>query len=57
MVPTVWLFGHSSLRFAEAFHNIAGWVMLGIAFLLLMAIIRLLKWALIPVSPYMLAMD
>jgi exosortase len=57
MVPTIWLFGHSSLQFAEAFHNIAGWVMLGIAFLLLMAIIRLLKWALIPVSPYMLAMD
>ena len=28
-----------------------------VAFLLLMGIIRLLKWALIPVSPYMLAMD
>src|SRR5437660_12276198 len=57
MVPTIWLFGHSSQQFADAFHNIAGWVMLGIAFLLLMAIIRLLKWALIPVSPYILATD
>jgi exosortase len=57
MIPTIWLFGHSSRDFADWFHNVAGWVMLGIAFLLLMAIIRLLKWALIPVSPYMLAMD
>jgi len=57
MVPTIWLYGHSSKAFADGFHNVAGWVMLGIAFLLLMAIIRLLKWALIPVSPYMLAMD
>ena len=56
MVPTIWFFGHIK-SIAEPFHNIAGWIMLGIAFLLLMAIIRLLKWALIPVSPYMLAMD
>ena len=57
MVPTIWLYGHASTAFADWFHNVAGWVMLGIAFLLLMTIIRLLKWALIPVSPYMLAMD
>jgi exosortase len=57
MIPTIWLYGHSTQKIADAFHAIAGWVMLGIAFLLLMAIIRLLKWALIPVSPYMLAMD
>jgi exosortase len=56
MVPTIWFFGHAK-SIAEPFHNLAGWIMLGIAFLLLMAIIRLLKWALIPVSPYMLAMD
>jgi exosortase len=57
MVPTIWLYGHANDKIADAFHAIAGWVMLGIAFLLLVAIIRLLKWALIPVSPYMLAMD
>ena len=57
MIPTIWLFGHASHDVAEFFHNFAGWAMLGIAFLLLMGIIRLLKWALIPVSPYMLAMD
>jgi exosortase len=56
MVPTIWFFGHVK-SMAEPFHNFAGWAMLGIAFLLLMGIIRLLKWALIPVSPYMLAMD
>jgi len=57
MIPTIWLFGHARHDVAEWFHNFAGWAMLGIAFLLLMGIIRLLKWALIPVSPYMLAMD
>ncbi|HEV8379593.1 MAG TPA: exosortase/archaeosortase family protein [Tepidisphaeraceae bacterium] len=57
MIPTIWLYGHGSREVADWFHSIAGWAMLGIAFLLLMAIIRLLKWALIPVSPYMLAMD
>jgi exosortase len=57
MIPTIWLFGNASKEVAEWFHNFAGWAMLGIAFLLLMGIIRLLKWALIPVSPYMLAMD
>ncbi|HEV8292863.1 MAG TPA: archaeosortase/exosortase family protein, partial [Tepidisphaeraceae bacterium] len=57
MIPTIWLFGHASKDVADWFHSFAGWAMLGIAFLLLMGIIRLLKWALIPVSPYMLAMD
>ena len=56
MIPTIWLYGHYK-PLADAFHTFAGWAMLGIAFLLLMGIIRMLKWALIPVSPYMLAMD
>jgi exosortase len=42
---------------AHFFHDVAGWIMLIFAFLLLMAIIRLLRWALIPVSPYTLAWD
>src|SRR4030095_16232039 len=43
MIPTIWLFGNASTEVAEWFHNFAGWAMLGIAFLLLMGIIRLLK--------------
>ncbi len=42
---------------AHFFHDVAGWIMLVFAFLLLMAIIRILRWALIPVTPYTLASD
>lgn len=65
MIPTVWLYGMSEQQWfgvpgdsvAKVFHDIAGWIMLVIAFLLLMAIIKLLRWALIPVTPYTLAYD
>ena len=65
MIPTVWFYGMSEgevlgvdgKSFAEQFHNVAGWFMLVIAFLLLMSIIRILRWALIPVTPYTLAYD
>ncbi len=66
MVPTVWLYGHSKGTWfgyfsgkdvADGFHTGAGWVMLIIAFLLLMGIIRLLRWAMIPVTRYTLAYD
>ena len=55
LIPTVWLYGHVKSNIAELFHDIAGWVMLAIAFLLMMGIIRILKWAMIPVAPYTLA--
>lgn len=42
---------------AHGFHNAAGWVMLVVAFLLLMSIIRVLRWALIPVTHYTLASE
>ena len=36
LVPTVWLFGHSSPAVAEAFHEVSGWVMTVLAFVVLM---------------------
>lgn len=57
LVPTVYVYGHFSPEFAEQFHNISGWVMLFVAFLMLMGILRLLRWALIPVYEYTLAYD
>jgi len=65
MVPTVWLYGFSGTdilgydagAIADQFHDYAGWGMLIIAFLFLMGIIKILQWALIPVTPYMLAYD
>ena len=65
MIPTVWLYGFKGStvmgvegdKIAQGFHDLAGWIMLVVAFLLLMSIIRVLRWALIPVTPYMLAND
>ena len=55
ILPTVWLYGYQSRGLADAFHEYSGWLMLGVSFLLLMGIIRLLRWAAIPVMRYTLA--
>jgi len=57
LVPTVYVYGNFSPQGAERFHNASGWVMLFVAFLILMGILRLLRWALIPVYQYTLAYD
>ena len=57
LVPTVWVYGHSPEPIAKTFHDYAGWVMLVVAFLLLMGIIHLLRWAMVPVAEYTLAHD
>lgn len=55
LVPTVQLYGSAPERWADRFHDLSGWLMLPVAFLMLLGIIRLLKWALIPVARYNLA--
>lgn len=65
MIPTVWLYGFSDQMLwglhgkevANTFHDVAGWVMLVVAFLMLMGIIRVLRWAMVPVTRYTLAYD
>jgi exosortase len=55
LVPTAWAYGYAGKEIGDAFHNWSPWVMLIVAFLLLMGIIRVLRWALIPVTRYTLA--
>jgi exosortase len=55
LVPTVWMYGHMSPSAAEVFHDASGWAMLLIAFVGLMGIVKLLRWAMIPVTPFALA--
>ena len=55
LVPTIWMFGNLDKEIAEGFHDISGWVMLPLAFLILLGIVRLMRWALIPVYRYSLA--
>jgi exosortase len=55
LVPTVWVFGNYSRESAQMFHDVSGWLMLIVAFLGLTGIVRLLKWAMVPVAPFTLA--
>lgn len=56
LVPTVWLYS-AEAQIADAFHDLSGWLMLPIAFALLLAALRLMRWALIPIAQYTLAYD
>jgi exosortase len=55
LVPTVLLYGYSGVEWGDWFHDWSGWLMLPIAFFLLMSVLRVLKWALLPVMRYNLA--
>lgn len=49
MIPTVWIFGHYPKPVGKIFHDLSGWVMIAAAFVMVMAVIRVLRWAEIPV--------
>lgn len=53
-VPTIWLAGNHP-EIYPAFHSYSGWVMLPIAFMLLLILIKILEWAMVPVKRYTLA--
>lgn len=57
LAPTVWVYGALGEGVGTMFHDLGGWVMLVVAFFLLLGIKSLLEWALIPVTPYVLARD
>ena len=54
-LPTIWLYGNKSRAVADAFHEYSGWAMLLISFLLLLGIIKALKWAMLPLTRFPLA--
>lgn len=55
LLPTVLLYGYGSTRVADLFHDVGGWIMLPIAFGMLMGIMKLFRWALLPVGRFNLA--
>lgn len=59
VLPTAWMYGHyreqSERYIAENFHEYAGWAMVPVAFLILLAILKVLRWAMLPVMRYTLA--
>jgi exosortase len=54
-MPTIWLYGNASRAIADAFHNWSGWAMYLVSLVLLLVIIRALKWAMLPLSRFPLA--
>ena len=54
-LPTIWLYGNKPRAVADAFHEWSGWAMLLISFLLLLGIIKALKWAMLPLTRFPLA--
>ncbi|MEQ9455559.1 MAG: exosortase/archaeosortase family protein [Phycisphaeraceae bacterium] len=55
--PTVWVYGVFGEGAGTLFHDLGGWVMLLVAFTLLLGLKSLMEWALVPVTPYVLARD
>lgn len=55
ILPTAWFYGYSSQDFANDFHWWAGWAMVPLAFLILLLIVKTLRWAMLPVMRYTLA--
>jgi exosortase len=55
LAPTVWVYGFVSESAGARMHDAGAWVMLPVAFLLLMGIFRVLRWAQFPVYRYTLA--
>jgi exosortase len=55
ILPTALLYGYESRPVADTFHDYAGWMMLPITFATLYGLIKLLKWAMVPVTKYTLA--
>lgn len=48
LIPTVYVHGHYP-AWGTTVHDLSAWFMLGVAFLMLMGIVRLLEWAEVPV--------
>ena len=57
LIPTVLVYGYQAegSKMGDQFHDWSGWFMLPIAFMLLMVVMRALKWALLPVMRFNLA--
>jgi len=54
-MPTIWLYGNANRAIADAFHAWSGWAMYVVSLVLLLVIIRALKWAMLPLSRFPLA--
>lgn len=55
LLPTSLIFGYGNVEVAERFHDMAGWVMLPLAMVMLAAVLRTIRWLEFPVTQLRLA--
>ncbi|HEX8915273.1 MAG TPA: exosortase/archaeosortase family protein [Humisphaera sp.] len=55
IVPNALVYAYWSSEAGRLFHDVAGWLMLPVSFVILLGVVRLLRWASIPVMKYSLA--
>lgn len=55
LVPTSLIYGYGDPDSAEMFHDLAGWLMLPVALMLLLGVLRLVRWLQLPVMSWRLA--
>lgn len=55
VVPTAYIYGHVSDTTGHILHEALGWIMLPVSFMILLGVIRLLRWAMVPVMKFSLA--
>jgi exosortase len=55
LLPTVLLYGYADEALADWFHSISGWLMVPLAFGVLLSLTAVLRWAMIPVTKFNLA--
>ena len=55
VVPNAYAYGYVSKNVGDMLHNYLGWFMLPISFLILLGVIKLLRWAMVPVMKFSLA--
>lgn len=55
LIPTSLIYGYGDPDSAEMFHDLAGWLMLPVALMLLLGVLRLVRWLQLPVMSWRLA--
>lgn len=55
LVPTVLLYGYADKSVADSFHDVSGWLMVPLAFGVLLVVTAALRWAMVPVTKFNLA--
>ena len=55
LIPTVWVYSRGDGSSAQRFHDIAGWVTLALAWVMLLALLAALRWAMVPIRWFQLA--